>query len=83
MFILTRCQSLTISDIRPLALKFHMAHGMACRSRALQLERNMAFQYLLPSLSKDCWKEGYSEQQSIVLASLIFLYIIFSRSSGL
>ena len=44
--ILTRCQSLTISDIHPLALKFHMAHGKACRSRALQLGRNMTVHYL-------------------------------------
>ena len=43
--ILARCQSLTISDIRPLALKFHMTHGTACRSRALQLERSMVVQY--------------------------------------
>ena len=39
--ILAHCQSLTIIDIRPSALKFHMAHGMACRPRALQLGRNM------------------------------------------
>ena len=44
--ILARCQSLTISDIRPLALKFHMAHGTDFRFRALQLERNMTVQYL-------------------------------------
>ena len=51
VIILTRCQSLTISDIRPSALKFHMAHGKACRSRALQLECNMAVQYLQPPLA--------------------------------
>ena len=55
---------MTISDIRPLALKFHMAHGTACRSQALQLERNTTVQCLCPSLSKDCWKGGYSEQQN-------------------
>ena len=61
---------MTNSDIRPLALKFHMAHGTACRSRALQLERNMTVQCLKPSLSRDCWKEGCSQQQKkkIVLA---------------
>jgi len=29
-----------------LALKFNMAHGTACRPRALQLGRNMTVQYL-------------------------------------
>ena len=43
--ILAHCQSLTIIDIRPSALKFHMAHGKACRSRALQLGRNMTAHY--------------------------------------
>ena len=56
--ILACCQNLNISDIRPFALKFPMAHGTACRSRASQLERNMTVQYLVPSLSKGCWKEG-------------------------
>ena len=46
VIILARCQSLIISDIRPCALKILMPHGKACRSRALQLERNMTAQYL-------------------------------------
>ena len=46
VIILTRCQSVIISDIRPFALKFPMAHGTACRSRALQLKSNMTVQYL-------------------------------------
>ena len=61
--------SFIISDIRPSALKFHMAHGTACRSRALQLERNVIVQYILPFLSKDFGKKGCSQQQTrIVLA---------------
>ena len=47
-----RCQSFIISDIRPLALKFPMAHSTTFWAQYLKFERNMASQYFWPSPSK-------------------------------
>ena len=48
----------------PVGVEIPMAHGTACRSRALQLGRNMTVQYLQPSLLKGFWKKDFSKQQN-------------------
>ena len=62
-WVIFRCQSFRIVWISFATTLRLLGLGTACRSRALQLGRNMTVQCLQPSLSDDCWKDC-SEQQN-------------------